>query len=103
GRVFSAESQEATRSQAPRDAVEDAQKPQPASTARPEQRKTEHDLAPFSPADAPPSSNAFKDQPDQGQVKGFDFARDPLDAKRPGQTAEEITKADIAARPQVMA
>ena len=34
---------------------------------------------------------------------GFDFARDPLNSKRPMQPAEEITKADIADKPKVTA
>lgn len=32
---------------------------------------------------------------------GFDFARDPLNAKRPMQPAEEIMKNDIAEKPKV--
>ena len=34
---------------------------------------------------------------------GFDFARDPLNAKQPMQPAEEIQKNDIADKPKVMA
>jgi cytochrome c peroxidase len=36
-------------------------------------------------------------------MKGFDFRRDPLNAKRPMQPAGEIMKADIEDRPRVMA
>jgi cytochrome c peroxidase len=86
------------------DAVEEAQSPSRASGSRPEQQKTEHDRSDvFAGAKAPPASSAFATQPDEGQVKGFDFRRDPLNAKRPMQPAKEITEADIAAKPQVMA
>jgi cytochrome c peroxidase len=34
-------------------------------------------------------------------MKGFDFARDPLNAKFPQQSPDEITKADMLARPNV--
>ena len=34
---------------------------------------------------------------------GFDFYRDPLGAMKPGMTFEEIYKADVAAKPKVMA
>ena len=36
-------------------------------------------------------------------MKGFDFRRDPLNAKKPMMTFEEIMKEDIAAKPKVMA
>jgi len=45
----------------------------------------------------------FKDQPDEGKVKGFDFYRDPLNAMRPNQPPGEITQQDIADKPKVMA
>jgi hypothetical protein len=35
-------------------------------------------------------------------VRGFDFARDPLNAKKPMQTPEEITAEDKAMKPKVM-
>ena len=50
-----------------------------------------------------PSSAALADQPEQGGILGFDFYRDPLGAKKPGTTFEEIKKADVAAKPKVMA
>lgn len=34
---------------------------------------------------------------------GFDFARDPLNEKRPMQPPEEIMKSDIADKPKVTA
>jgi hypothetical protein len=85
------------------DAVEDAQPPQPVAIRRPEQRKTDHDNSnEFAATNAAPSSPAFRSQPDQGEIRGFDFYRDPLNAKRPMQTAIEIMQADIAAKPGVM-
>lgn len=89
---------------APSDAIAEAQTPRPVPIVRPEQRKTAHDLSDiFSASKAPPSSSAFSAQPDQGQILGFDFYRDPLDAKRPMQPPEEIMAADIADKPKIMA
>ena len=86
------------------DAVEEAQSPPRASGSRPEQQKSEHDRSDVFAADnAPPSSEAFKTQPDEGKVKGFDFYRDPLNAKRPMQTFEETMQQDVADKPKVMA
>jgi hypothetical protein len=85
-----------------RDAVQDAQTPRQVPITRVEQRKTGHDQSDvFAASKAPPSSNAFEDQPDKGQALGIDFARDPLNAKRPMQTAEEIMNQDIADKPKV--
>src|SRR5262249_32753006 len=42
-------------------------------------------------------------QPDKGKILGFDFRRDPLDAKKPMMTLQQIMKEDIAAKPKVMA
>jgi cytochrome c peroxidase len=87
----------------PADAVQDAQTPRGAGVTRPEQRPTEHDRSgAFAPDAAPPSSTALPGQPDGGRGLGFDFARDPLNAKRPMQTFDEIMKEDAAARPGVM-
>src|SRR5690242_240861 len=86
-----------------RDAVMEAQTPRETPVTRPEQRKNEHDQSNvFSATNAKPSSPAFENQPDKGKTLGFDFYRDPLNAKRPMQTFEEIMKADIAERPKVM-
>ncbi|MHB0958545.1 MAG: cytochrome B6 [Pirellulaceae bacterium] len=86
------------------DAIEEAQTRREVAATRPEQRKTEHDESElFLPARAPFSSSAFKEQPDQGQVLGFDFYRDPLNAKKPMQTFEETYEEDVAAKPKVMA
>jgi cytochrome c peroxidase len=87
----------------PSDAAEDAQTPQPVQSQRPEQQKSQHDQSDvFSGTNAPPSSQTFESQPDQGKMLGFDFARDPLNAKRPMQPPEEIMKNDIAEKPKVM-
>jgi cytochrome c peroxidase len=85
------------------DAVEEAQTPRSVSATRPEQQKTAHDRSDaFAGTSAKPSSPVLATQPEDGKINGFDFARDPLNAKRPMQTAEEIMREDIAARPGVM-
>ena len=85
------------------DAVANAQTTREITTARPEQKNSEHDLSnDFDPTNAMPSSPSFDDQPDKGKVLGFDFARDPLNAKKPMQTFEETMKADVAGRKGVM-
>jgi cytochrome c peroxidase len=86
---------------APADAVQQAQRPQAVPVTRPEQRKTPHDQQ--DPGKTAPSAAASESQPDKGQGLGFDFARDPFNAKRPMQTAEEIMQADIAEKPAVTA
>jgi cytochrome c peroxidase len=89
---------------APHDAIADAQTPRSVPASQPEQRKNEHDTSNVFAADAaPPSSSAFKNQPDQGKVTGFDFYRDPLNAKRPMQTFEKTMQQDVADKPKVMA
>ena len=86
------------------DAVQDAQTPKAVASARPEQRKGEHDRSDvFTPKAAMPINSALKAQPDGGKVVGFDFARDPFGAKAPMQTFEETMKADVAAKPGVTA
>ncbi|MDB6155677.1 MAG: cytochrome c peroxidase [Chthoniobacteraceae bacterium] len=97
----------AAHSQSPRqkatDAVEEAQASKTVSLKRPEQQLNEHDKSDvFAAAKAPVSAQPIKKQPDEGEVKGFDFARDPLNAKAPMQTPEEITAADKEAKPKVM-
>ncbi len=86
------------------DAVQEAQTPRQVESKRPEQQKTQHDQSDiFQGTIAPSSSSAFENQPDQGKMLGFDFARDPLNAKRPMQPAEEIVKSDTADKPKVTA
>jgi cytochrome c peroxidase len=86
----------------PFDAVADAQTPRNVPTTRPEQAKNDHDRSDaFEAAKAPKSSRAFQTQPDQGEGKGFDFYRDPLNAARPMQPPDEIVKQDMADKPKV--
>jgi len=86
-----------------RDAVVDAQTTKDVPITRPEQRKTEHDLSDtFKAPSAESSSPALNNQPEQGKMLGFDFARDPLNSKRPMMTFEEIMKEDVALKPKVM-
>jgi cytochrome c peroxidase len=71
---------------------------------RPEQQLNEHDQAEAFAADkAQPSSPALESQPEKGQINGFDFVRDPLNASEPKQTFLEIFRMDVEAKPQVMA
>jgi cytochrome c peroxidase len=87
----------------PPDAVQSAQTTRPVGDKRPEQKLSAHDQsAVFKASNAAPSSTVFKTQPDQGEVRGFDFYRDPLNAKKPMQTPEEITAQDKAMKQQVM-
>jgi hypothetical protein len=86
------------------DAIAEAQTPKETPAERPEQKKTAHDLSDiFTPSQAMPSSGAMGDQPEHGGMTGFDFYRDPLGAMRPGTTFEEIYKAAVASKPQVLA
>jgi cytochrome c peroxidase len=63
---------------------------------------TPRDTSDMFEASTAPSSSAFDNQPDHGRATGFDFYKDPLNAKRPGQTFEEGMKADTAEKPKVM-
>ena len=86
------------------DAVQDAQTPREVAVERPEQRLTQHDQAHL--FDHPAASSitpALKEQPDDGEILGFDFYIDPLNAKEPRQSPKEIMEAEIAAKPDVMA
>jgi cytochrome c peroxidase len=85
------------------DAIQNAQTVQQSSKTRTEEEKNKHDKSEvFDPPKALPSSQAFDNQPDKGKVLGFDFYRDPLNAKKPMQTFEETMKADINERSQIM-
>ena len=86
------------------DAITEAQAARDIPATRPEQEKTQHDLSDvFAATKAEPSSSALEEQPQKGQITGFDFYRDPLDAKRPMQTFEETMAADVALKSKVMA
>jgi cytochrome c peroxidase len=82
-----------------RDAVAEAQAP-PAGAPPPAQQDTADR---FDADKAEPSSSVLETQPDKGQATGFDFYRDPLNAKRPMQSFDETMKADVADKPKVMA
>ena len=85
------------------DAVQEAMTPRDVPRERPEQQLTNHDQSDTFAADnAAPSSTAFQSQPEQGMINGFDFYRDPLNAKKPKQTFEETMQADVAEKPAVM-
>lgn len=85
------------------DAVQESQSTHAVGAKRPEQHLTAHDQSDvFKAPTALPSSTVFKTQPDEGEVRGFDFARDPLNAKKPMQTPEEITAEDKAMKSKVM-
>lgn len=85
------------------DAVINAQTVRKASNTAPEQKKSEHDRSNiFAAPNALPSSSAFQKQPDNGKVLGFDFYRDPLNAKKPMQTFEETMETDVTERPKIM-
>ena len=85
------------------DVVEEAQVVHQPAAVRMEQRPTAHDQSKaFSALNAPRVSPAIKDQPKAGQMAGFDFARDPLNSDRPGQSPDEIRQKETAAKPQVM-
>lgn len=88
----------------PHDAVAEAQTTREAPIERPEQKKSDHDSSDqFAAPNAAPSSRVFASQPDEGQVKGFDFYRDPLNSAKPMLTFDEIMKADAAAKEEIMA
>jgi len=89
---------------APHDAVLDAQTPRQVPKSRPEQQLNEHDTSGiFDATAAQPSSTAFAKQPDEGKVLGFDFYRDPLNAKKPMETFAENYHKDVADKPKIMA
>jgi cytochrome c peroxidase len=86
------------------DAVQNAQAHRAAAVKRPEQVQTDHDKSDlFKAANAPPSNSALKSQPDEGQIKGFDFYRDPLNAKAPNTPFEQVMQEDVDAKPKIMA
>ena len=69
-----------------------------------QQRKSAHDRSTIFEAPNPkPNAPVTNDQPKQGKITGFDFYRDPLNADRPRQSPDEITKLESANKPKVMA
>jgi hypothetical protein len=88
----------------PHDAVADFQTPRNVPSDRPEQKKSRHDRSNvFDARRAPAVSPALDRQPEKGRFLGFDFGRDPLDAKHPMQTLADIMNEDIAGKAKVMA
>jgi cytochrome c peroxidase len=86
-----------------RDAVQGVQSPQPVRDTRPEQKKSRHDESDdFRARNADPINSALNDQPGKGDITGFDFYRDPLNADRPMKSFAEVMKQDIEEKPQVM-
>ena len=86
-----------------KDAVEQAQKPQDVLASRVEQQKHTHDRSDrFKSAKASPLTQSLETQPGGGDVTGFDFYRDALNAPRPQMTFHEIRDADIREREKVM-
>jgi cytochrome c peroxidase len=90
--------------QSPHDAIADAQTPREVPLERPEQKKTAHDRSDiFDPSKGLPTTEALTKQTDHGQFRGFDLYKDSIGAMKPGMTFDEVYKALVAAKPQVMA
>jgi cytochrome c peroxidase len=85
---------------APPDAIEQAQAPPQIDGEAPSNQPTGPGGDQLPPPQ--PVTQALGNQPDAGRIDGFDFYRDPLNAKKPKQTFEETMAADVEARPQVM-
>jgi cytochrome c peroxidase len=89
---------------AARDPAADAMQTNAVPRNRPEQNITEHDQSPkFDTTKPAPINAALNEQPKGGALKGFDFARDPLNSDRPFQTGKEIMEKESAAREEVTA
>ena len=91
------------RNQNEKDAVDRATTTQPSRGTRVEEQKSQHDSSDkFDSTKAQPITAALKSQPQEGNITGFDFYRDPLNADRPMKPFAEVLEADVAARPKVM-
>jgi len=87
----------------PADAVTSAQSHNLVRMERPEQIKTDHDRSDiFDDKKAKPDSDAFKPQPKEGKISGFDFYKDPLNSDKPGMAPEEILAKESAGKGQIM-
>lgn len=88
----------------PRDVPTEAQAAERIARDRPEQKVTDHDrnerFAHHAPA---PLSKAIAEQPKQGRLLGFDFARDPFNSDAPFTTFEDIVRRESGARTSVTA
>ncbi len=86
------------------DAAAAAQHTREAKSDRPESHQSNHDKAEIFAPDRPaPITAALTDQPNQGRILGFDFARDGLNSPAPFTTFAETMKRESEARPKVMA
>lgn len=87
-----------------RDAVQAAQTTAEGRSDRPELKRSKHDASDrFTVDKAAPITAALNDQPQKGDITGFDFYRDPLNADRPGKTFKEVMQQDVEEKPDVMA
>lgn len=105
GLMLSAHSQQPgdAKTAPPHDPAAEAVRAKPVPADRPEQQITAHDRSEkFTPALPAPLTPALKDQPNQGRIVGFDFARDPLGAPKPFTTFDEVMKKESADKPKVM-
>lgn len=88
----------------PRDPIEDAQQVRDVEQGRPEQKRNEHDRSDaFKPGAPAPITKSLQDQPKEGRLTGFDFARDGLNTAEPMTPFDEVMKTESEARPKVMA
>jgi len=102
--AWSGETDKGKPPQKPRDPAAEALVQRDVKADRPEQSLTAHDRSNvFDPNKAPFINSALKDQPKQGKILGFDFARDPLGAPEPFTMFSDVMKKESAARPKVMA
>jgi cytochrome c peroxidase len=94
----------ARQAERPADAAAAAVEVRQVPPERPELRLTDHDRSDIfnwkKPAFLTPD---LKQQPKQGRITGFDFARDPLNADKPFTTFEEVMSKESAQRADVMA
>ncbi len=86
------------------DVVDEAQAPARKGAMRVEQQKSDHDLTIASLPNQPaPSSRVLRQQPNKGELRGFDFGRDALGSDKPKQKLEDTIAKESATRPDVMA
>jgi hypothetical protein len=84
------------------DAVAEAQSVRDVRSDRPEQQRSVHDESDvFLAPKALFSSQALAKQPDQGQILGVDFYRDPLNSPRPMMTFVADAPYALSHRPAI--
>ena len=87
-----------------RDAVEEAQAPARKGAERIESSKNEHDVLIATNSDQPaPISRRLKQQPNNGEQRGFDFGRDANGSDKPKTKFADVMAKESAARAEVMA